>query len=492
MSDPRYHLLEKLESGGMAEVFLGEATSVQGFKKRVAIKRVLPHLASHANFIGMFLDEARLGARLTHANIVSVFDIGKSDNSFFIVMEFVDGTNLKKIMETLRVKGEPFPLKDVIYIAMETCRGLSYAHELVDDDGNPVDLVHRDVSPPNILVSKRGEVKVTDFGLAKARTQLERTDPGVVKGKFSYLSPEVATGQDVDERADIFALGVCIWEMLAGRRLFLGDTDYETVQAVSNADVPSLVGVHPEVDPAFESMILKALARNPDERFPSARELGDALASYLFHHQMKVTSYDIANLVKAALERQKSVPPQPMMIDGMIQEELGRFTSLESDGGAPIDPSSPSFAMSPNDGASPLDASDFVDPSNWFAGDQDVETAIENVRDSAPAGVTMGWFESKDESVRAARPAAVPMGPSLNPPRRSSEDPGSQPVMTFRPPGAIPVSIAAQPGSQPATAPEGAAPPRETKTGGSKVALIVVGVLVLAAVSVAGGWFLTQ
>jgi serine/threonine-protein kinase len=237
MTDQRYHLIEKLEAGGMAEVFLGEATSVQGFKKRVAIKRVLPHLASHTNFIGMFLDEARLGARLTHANIVSVFDIGKSDNSFFIVMEFVDGTNLKKIMETLRIKRQPFPLKDVIYIAMEACRGLSYAHELLDEDGNPVDLVHRDVSPPNILISRRGEVKVTDFGLAKARTQLERTDPGVVKGKFSYLSPEVATGQEIDERADIFALGVCIWEMLAGRRLFLGDTDYETVQAVSNAEV---------------------------------------------------------------------------------------------------------------------------------------------------------------------------------------------------------------------------------------------------------------
>ena len=490
MSDQRYHLLEKLESGGMAEVFLGEATSVQGFKKRVAIKRVLPHLASHTNFIGMFLDEARLGARLTHANIVSVFDIGKSDNSFFIVMEFVDGTNLKKIMETLRVKGQPFPLKDVIYIAMETCRGLSYAHELLDDDGHPVDLVHRDVSPPNILISKRGEVKVTDFGLAKARTQLERTDPGVVKGKFSYLSPEVATGQDVDERADIFALGVCIWEMLAGRRLFLGDTDYETVQAVSNADVPSLVGVHPEIDPQFEGLILKALARNPADRFPTARELGDALASYLFHHQMKVTSYDIANLVKAALERQKSVPPEPIMIDGMIQEELGRFTSLESDGGVPIDPST-SFALRPDDGARPLDASDFVDPSNWFAGDEEVETAIENVRDSAPAGATMGWFESKDDSVKVPRTATVPMGPSLNPPPRSKEAAGSQPIMTFRPPGATPVSIGAEAGSQPAEVKESGTP-AEKKRGGSKVGIIIFGVLVLAALGVATGWFLTQ
>jgi serine/threonine protein kinase len=490
MSEPRYQLLEKLEAGGMAEVFLAEATSVQGFKKRVAIKRVLPHLASHTNFIGMFLDEARLGARLSHANIVSVFDIGKSDNSYFIVMEFVDGTNLKKIMETLRLKRQPFPLKDVIYIAMEACRGLSYAHELVDEDGQPVDLVHRDVSPPNILISRRGEVKVTDFGLAKARTQLERTDPGVVKGKFSYLSPEVATGQDVDERADIFALGVCIWEMLGGRRLFLGDTDYETVQAVTSAEVPSLVGDHPEVDPAFEAMILRALARDPADRFQTARELGDALASYLFHHQMKVTSYDIANLVKAALERQKSVPPQPMMIDGMIQEELGRFTSLESTAHVPIDPST-SFALSPDEGARPLDASDFVDPSNWFAGDEEVETAIETVRDSAPAGATMGWFESKDDSVRARRPVAVPMGPSLNPPPRSKDTGGSQPVMTFRPPGATPISVPMASGSQPAKA-EKSGTPAAKKLGGSKVAFIIVGVLVLAAISVATGWFLTQ
>lgn len=490
MSDQRYNLIEKLEAGGMAEVFLAEATSVQGFKKRVAIKRVLPHLASHTNFIGMFLDEARLGARLSHANVVSVFDIGKSDNSFFIVMEFVDGTNLKKVMETLRVKRQHFPLKDAMFIAMEACRGLSYAHELLDEDGKPLDLVHRDVSPPNILISKRGEVKVTDFGLAKARTQLERTDPGVVKGKFSYLSPEVASGQPVDERADIFALGVCLWEMLGGRRLFLGETDYETVQAVSTARVPSLVGVHPEVDPQFDAIVQQALARNPKERFQSAREFGDALASYLFHHQMKVTPYDIANLVKLVLERQKSVPPQPMMIDTMIQEELARFTSLESNADEPIDPSS-TFRLSPdNEGSRPLDAAEFVDPTNWFEGDQEVETAIERVRDSAPAGATMGWFESKSERPKVPRAAAIPMGPSLNPPARSKPQEG--PVMTFRPPGANPISIAVdEESSKPAQAREQASN-EPSKSGGSKVALLILGVLVLAAAGVATGWFLTQ
>ena len=490
MTDQRYNLIERLEAGGMAEVFLAEATSVQGFKKRVAIKRVLPHLASHANFIGMFLDEARLGARLTHANIVSVFDIGKSDNSFFIVMEFVDGTNLKKIIETLRLKRKPFPLKDVIYIAMEACRGLSYAHELLDDDGNLVELVHRDVSPPNILISKRGEVKVTDFGLAKARTQLERTDPGVVKGKFSYLSPEVANGQPVDARADIFALGVCIWEMLSGRRLFLGETDYDTVQAVSNADVPSLVGDHPEVDPQFEMLLLQSLARDPAERFQSAREFGDSLASYLVHHQMKVTSYDIANLVKAALERQKSVPPQPMQIDGMIQEELGRFTSLDSSVSIPADPSKP-FRLSPDDeGARPLVASDFVDPSNWFAGDSEVETAIENVRSSAPPGATMGWFESKDDKPKAGGRARAPMGPSLLPSPRSKSEEGA-PVMTFRAPGATPISIA-DPGSRKPDEQKNRKGAGTRKPGGSKLALIVAAVVALAALSVAVGWFLTK
>ena len=431
MSDQRYHLIEKLEAGGMAEVFVGEATSVQGFKKRVAIKRVLPHLASHANFIGMFLDEARLGARLSHANIVSVFDIGKSDNSFFIVMEFVDGTNLKKVMATLRQKRKPFPLKDAIYIAMEACRGLSYAHELTDEDGNALDLVHRDVSPPNILISRRGEVKVTDFGLAKARTQLERTDPGVVKGKFSYLAPEVASGKQADARADIFALGVCVWEMLAGRRLFLGETDYETVQAVSAARVPSLVGAHPEVDAEFEAVLRKALSRRPSNRYHTAREFGDALASYLFHHQMKVTPYDIASLVKAALERQKSIPPRPMMIDTMIQEELARFTSLESEAALPVDPST-QFTLSPDDeGSRPLDASEFVDPTNWFEGDREVETAIDQVSISAPPGATMGWFESKDRNPSPPRPAAAPMGPSLMPSPGAEQQAGGE---SARPP----------------------------------------------------------
>ncbi len=380
MVEQRYRVIKRLEAGGMAEVFLGEAASVQGFKKRVAIKRVLPHLAQNGNFIGMFLDEARLGARLNHANIVTVFDIGAADDTYFIVMEFIDGCNLKKIIESLRRHGRHFPTKEALFLCMEACRGLSYAHELRDEEGDEMNLVHRDVSPPNILISKRGEVKVTDFGLAKATTQLEKTDPGVVKGKFSYLSPEAALGEPVDARADIFALGIVLWEMLAGRRLFLGETDYQTVKLVQQASVPSIAHLNTEVDLELEELLRKSLSRNPSDRYQSAREFGDALAGYLFSHQMKVTAYDIANLVKQTLaEGQKTQPSsqQQSIIDKLIQEELFRFTSLDDmsvsavPGNAPLSPETA-------DGAQPLDAGLFENPAEWFADDTEVAEAFDD------------------------------------------------------------------------------------------------------------------
>ncbi len=400
MAEQRYRVIKRLEAGGMAEVFIGEAQSVQGFKKKVAIKRVLPHLAQNQNFIGMFLDEARLGARLTHANIVSVTDIGAADGTFFIVMEYVEGANLKKIIETLRQQGRPFPFKEALYLCMEACRGLSFAHELEDDAGKLLNIVHRDVSPPNILISKRGEVKVTDFGLAKASTQLEKTDPGVVKGKFSYLAPEAARGEDVDARADLFAMGIVLWEMLAGRRLFLGETDYQTVQLVQQAQVPSLSRLNPEVDAEFEQVLAKALTREPRERYQSAREMGDALAGYLFSHQLKVTSYDIANLVKTVLAEEKPETStvqagQQSIIDKLIQEELLRFTSLDDFAAAqPI-------GVGADDGAQPLDAGLFENPAEWFSNDPEVGAALGARQEPSTAGGDHGWRETGIEGLAA-------------------------------------------------------------------------------------------
>lgn len=388
MTHDRYRVVERLEAGGMAEVFRGEAVSVQGFRKSIAIKRVLPHLAQNKNFIAMFLDEARLGARLNHANIVQVFDIGAADNTYFIVMEFIDGGNLRSIMESLRKQGRSVPLKEAVWICMEACRGLSYAHESFDEAGNPLEIVHRDISPPNIMLSRRGEVKLTDFGLAKATTQLEKTDPGVVKGKYSYLSPEAASGLGVDARADIFSLGIVLWEMLTGRRLFQGDNDYQTVKLVQQANIPSLVGHHVEVDHDFEAVMQKALAREPAQRFSSARDFGDALADYLFSHQLKVTSYDIANLVKETIRIKKKKKDQSI-IENLIQEELADFTSIE-DMDDPLKPGSSPLELMSVSGAQPLNLGSFEDPKNWF---QDTNAGQDPPPPSGARPVKQGWNE---------------------------------------------------------------------------------------------------
>ncbi len=327
----KYRVLEKLEAGGMAEVFRGEAESLQGFKKLIAIKRVLPHLAQNKKFIAMFLDEARLSLHLSHANIVQVFDIGWGDDTYFIVMEFVDGASLKAIIENLRKRGELMPVEQAVYLTTEVCRGLAYAHELSDHEGHALRIVHRDVSPPNVLISKRGEIKLVDFGLAKAASQVEKTDPGVVKGKFSYLSPEAANGEDVDQRADIFAAGILLWELLSGRRLFLGETDYQTVQLVRAANIPSIAKLNPACPRDLETVLNTALARDPAERYQAARDFGDDLMKVLFAHGLKVSAYDIANLVTSVVSEQQAVRrvKEPSIIDRLISEELLRFTSID-------------------------------------------------------------------------------------------------------------------------------------------------------------------
>src|ERR1700743_2205515 len=236
----RYRVKERLAAGGMAEVFLAESAGIEGFKKQVAIKRVLPHLSEKKRFIAMFLDEARLSAHLSHSNVAQVFDIGVGDNAYFIVMEYVDGADLKVVIETLKKQNREMPVEEAVFIAIKICEGLCYAHELIDTDGRPFAVVHRDMSPPNVLITKYGEIKIVDFGLAKASSQLEKSEPGIIKGKFSYLSPEAAMGQEVGPATDIFAVGIILWELLAGQRLFLGDTDFQTVKKVQQAQIPPI------------------------------------------------------------------------------------------------------------------------------------------------------------------------------------------------------------------------------------------------------------
>jgi serine/threonine-protein kinase len=328
----RYRVIEKLESGGMAEVFRAESTGLEGFSKQVAIKRVLPHLGRNSKFISMFLDEARLSAQLSHSNCVQVFDIGVRDDAYFIVMEFVDGANLKSIATSIRNKGRTFSIPVAAYIAHEICKGLSYAHELTDRSGASLHLVHRDVSPPNVLVTKHGEVKIVDFGLAKASSQLEPSEPGVIKGKFAYLSPEAAHGEEVDCRADIFAVGIILWELLASQRLFTGDTDVQILHKVQAAQVPAISQINRSVPPELESIVCRALARDRHERYSSARELGQDLSRFMFRFAQPVSGYDIASIVQATMrERESARLAQGSFIHRLIEEALLEFNSLRAD-----------------------------------------------------------------------------------------------------------------------------------------------------------------
>ncbi len=376
----RYTITERLDQGGMAEVFRGVAESLQGFKKSVAIKRILPSLTKNDKFVSMFLDEAKLSLYLQHANIVQVFDIGVTDASYFLVMEFVDGCNLKAMLERLKEKGRRIDIALAIYVMIECCKALNYAHHAESPEHEPLNIVHRDVSPPNILMSKMGEVKLVDFGLAKASSQIESTDPGVVKGKFSYLSPEAASGLDVDHRADIFAVGIILWEMFTGRRLFYGDTDYQTVELVRQARIPSIAALNPDVEPELEGIVRKSLARDPAERFYHAADMVDALTQYLFSRRMKVTARDLAALVKdTQLDRmrKRSAEPKESLIDVLIQDEMAKVTSLLDDG-------SPATASQSAEGSQSLDPDQFVDTSMWSMSLLDEESAAEEL-ESKPA-----------------------------------------------------------------------------------------------------------
>jgi serine/threonine protein kinase len=331
----RYRVIEKIAAGGMAEVFRAESAGLEGFKKTVAIKRVLPHLSQKKQFIGMFLDEARLSASLSHSNVVQVFDIGVGDETYFIVMEYVDGANLKAVIEHRKQLGKPLPVEAACLIALRTCEGLSYAHEAQDALGQPLGIVHRDVSPPNVLITRHGEVKVVDFGLAKANSQLESSEPGIIKGKFSYLSPEAALGEEVDHRTDIFATGIMLWEMITGQRLFMGDTDLGTVRLVQAARVPPLSQYVKEIPAALEQIIGHSLARDPKTRYQSAKEFGRDLNRVLFQMGRPVSSFDIGGLVTDVKEEQRrqrgARPKQQTLIGNLIQDAMMSFTSLQED-----------------------------------------------------------------------------------------------------------------------------------------------------------------
>ena len=274
----RYLVKRKLAEGGMAELYLCTAVGPEGFEKEVVIKRIKEFLSSDQGFIDMFKAEARLASRLNHANVVQIFDFDKHDNAWFIAMEYVYGASLWELRRRCRELAMPFPPILVAEIGAQVARGLHYAHTL-SDKGKPLALVHRDVTPHNVLLSFDGGVKLTDFGIAKAGTSF--TAPGMLKGKFAYMSPEQARGEKVDARTDVFALGITLWEMLTGGRLFEGDSDIAVLRAVQESLIASPARLNPDVPAELSEIVLKALARPVADRFQTSQELDRALAHFV-------------------------------------------------------------------------------------------------------------------------------------------------------------------------------------------------------------------
>ncbi len=342
----KYRVMDRIEVGGMAEVFRGRAVGVEGIEKDVAIKRILPSLTKKKRFREMFLDEARLSMCLNHANIVQVFDVGRSAGTYFIVMEYVDGVNLRKVFQRASERGVRIPLKVVCYIMAEVCKGLAHAHDLKDANGRAYGIVHRDLSPPNILISRSGEVRIVDFGLAKAVTHAVTTDPGIVKGKFSYLSPEAADGKEIDHRADIFSAGIVLYELLSNRQLFRGKNDVETLELVRRAEIPSLSKLNPDVTTSFERIVEKALERDPQKRYNSARAMGDDLSRYLFENNLRVTAFDVQDTLRKLFDESETEDEpegdKRQRISDLIEEEIlnlsmiGHWAEIADQGNKPL------------------------------------------------------------------------------------------------------------------------------------------------------------
>ena len=300
----KYYLLERINVGGMAEVFRAKAYGVEGFERLVAVKRILPNIAEDTEFIKMFIDEAKIAVQLNHANIAQIFDLGMVDGSYYIALEHIHGRDLRAIFDRCRNHGEPMPVAQACFVVMKVCEGLDYAHNKRDSSGRPLNLVHRDVSPQNIIVSFEGEVKLIDFGIAKAAGKGSKTQAGILKGKFGYMSPEQVRGLPIDRRSDIFSCGIVLYELLTGERLFVGESDFSTLEKVRNVEILPPSTYNRKIPDELERIVLKALAKDHDDRYQNAIDLHDELQAFVYTAGEFYSRKDLAGWSKRVFARE--------------------------------------------------------------------------------------------------------------------------------------------------------------------------------------------
>ncbi len=299
MSLRKFEILEMIAKGGMAEVYRAQTVGVEGFAKEVCVKKILPHLTEDESFVTMFINEAKLAATLNYGNIVQVHDLCVSaDREYFIVMEYVAGKDVSDVIRAAQLAGEEIPPEISVYVCREVAKGLYYAHNKTDADGAPLNIIHRDISPQNVLCSFMGEVKITDFGIAKASSIMNKTAVGILKGKYGYMSPEQARGQPLDHKSDVFNLGIVLYEMMVQERCFAGASDYSTLNLMREAVVTPPRKINTAVPEGLEEIVLKALTRSSKERYQDALEFEDALAKYARQSGAEAGPTDLARYMK--------------------------------------------------------------------------------------------------------------------------------------------------------------------------------------------------
>jgi len=300
----KYLLLEKLATGGMAEVYLAKSVGAVGVNKFVAVKRILPQHSESKEYIDMFKEEAKIAVNLNHGNVVSIYDFGVEYKQFFLVMEHVEGRNLRQIVNEMKKANVQFTIDQIVYIIKEVAAGLDHAHRCIDGStGRPLNITHRDMSPQNIMVSFEGEVKIIDFGIAKAETQMEATKAGTLKGKFGYMSPEQADGMPIDLRTDIFSLGIVLWELLGNDRLFTSSSEAAILRKIRECQIPSIRKINPSVPPELERIVNKALAKDKSLRYQTAAALHRDLNRFLNTQYPEFSPHDFSVFVKTAFSQ---------------------------------------------------------------------------------------------------------------------------------------------------------------------------------------------
>jgi serine/threonine protein kinase len=325
----KYLILEMIADGGVSQLFLGKITGVEGFEKLVAIKMILPHLSGKKELVTAFIDEAKLAALLRHQNIVQIYDFGLMENSYFIAMEYLFGKDLRHILQKAKENGMPLSLEQALYITSRICSGLDYAHKMTGLKGKPLAIIHRDISPQNILITYQGEVKIVDFGIAKAASQGTVTSNGAIKGKVAYMSPEQASGEKIDHRSDIFSTGILLYEMLTQKRMFTGE-NLEILDEVRNGAFEQAETAVKDLPPKLYTILNKALAKDREKRYQSCGEMQTEIEECMFELSMRPSARSLGDYMKNLFGKEMEAESERICNEPIaINVEEGR--DLEAD-----------------------------------------------------------------------------------------------------------------------------------------------------------------